>query len=495
MPLATIVLLVVGAVLVVLIAIMIVNTIRQKPTPLTKPLPPSQAKPEEGAVERFQEMLRLATIWGAELPDPDHSAFDEFIPMLRRLYPRVFEQLELTTFDTYGIMLRWKGLDSDAQPVILMAHQDVVAVNPDEWTHPPFAAEIADGRIWARGTADTKCILAALFEAVEKLLAEGYTPPRDVYLCSSNCEEDMGETAPHMVDYFREREITPLLVLDEGGAIIDNAPLGVRKPFAVIGVAEKGICAALLTVDSAGGHAATPSLNDATSKLVLGLNNMLTNPPKAQLPAPIKAMLDELTAYAGIGLRLVFGNFWLFKPLILKVMKGGSETAAMVRSTYALTELKGSKAINVIPKQATAGVNIRIDPSESVEKVLARLKSYFNDEAQTEVVHATEPSPISPFDDDVYDYLRRVIHCVYPEVGIAPYIQSSASDARHFALICEHTYRFAGFLFKADQRSAIHAKDETLDVESYLRGLGFYYEFIRNLKHLDGFGKEDALVV
>ena len=499
MPTFLIVIIVVLVFVAMLMVFLVINALRLKPTQIKNPLPPSATLPteagneqettryfqEQEVITRFQELLRLPTIWGAELPNPDRSSFDEFLPTLRRLYPRVFAELELTTIDTYGIMLRWVGADPEAQPVILMAHYDVVGAKPEEWSHAPFAADIADGRIWARGSVDTKCILAALFEATEHLLAQGYKPPRDIYLCSSNCEEDMGTTAPNMIEYLHNRGITPYLVLDEGGAIIDNPPLGVQRPFAVIGVAEKGICAAMLTVDSEGGHAATPSLQDATSKLILGLNTMLKTPAPSRLSAPIEMMLKELSAYGGFGLRLVFANLWMFKPLVLKIMKGSSETAAMVRTTYALTELEGSKALNVIPKQAKAGVNIRIDPSETIETVVARLGSFFNNEANIEVINSSEPSPISPFDDEAFDYLRKIINSVYPEVGIAPYIQSSASDARHFSRVCLHTYRFAGFVFRADQRAAIHGKDENLDVESYLRGVGFYREFIRQLDMLD----------
>ena len=485
MPVYGIVIIIVLAILIVFAAVLIGNALRLKATPVVYPLPPSPGFEKEGAVERFQKLLRLSTVWGAELPDPDHAPFDEVLPLLQELYPRVFEHLELTTVATYGIVLRWEGSDPDAQPIVLMAHHDVVGVNPSEWSHDPFAAEIEDGRIWARGSVDTKCILAALFEATESLLAEGYQPPRDIYICSSNNEEDMGETAPQMVQLFRERGIEPLLVLDEGGAVIDKAPLGVSEPFALVGISEKGVYSSTVQVDSLGGHSSTPSLNDATSKLVLGLNNMLKNPAPSTISSSTEAMLRELAAYSDFGLRLVFANLWLFKPLVLSIMKGDPETAAMVHSTYALTRLEGSKAHNVIPKHATAVVNIRIDPAESIKIVQDRLKSYFSDEVQILPISASEPSPISPFDDDLFAYLRRVIHCVYPDAGIAPYIQNGASDARHFAQICPHTYRFAGFLFKADQRASIHARDENLDIMSYLQGIGFYIEFIRHLDMLD----------
>lgn len=470
--------------LLILFAVLVINALRVRPTPVKEALPPSQEYGDDRAVERFQEMLRSKTVWGAENPDTDHSPFDEFVPKMKQLYPVVFDNLELTLINTYGIMLKWAGANPALDPIILMAHHDVVEADPAGWTHDPFAAEISEGKIWARGAVDTKCILAALFEATEKLILEGHTPPRDIYLCSSNCEEDSGDTTPKMIEYLKEHDITPYMVLDEGGAVINNAPLGVNCEFAAIGVAEKGFFNAFFTVNSKGGHASTPSREDAPAKLISGLESLQKTPPKARLAAPVEAMLKELAAYGGFGLKIVFGNMWLFRPIVLKIMKGTSETAAMVRTTYAITELEGSIAANVIPKQAKAAVNVRIDPSETTQIAMERLKGHFDDETTFVFENAIDPSPLSPFDDPAFDYLRRITHSVYPTAGIAPYIQSSCSDARHMSRICPRTYRFAGFLFRGDQRSRIHGQDENLDVESFKKGIGFYTELIRHFDML-----------
>ncbi len=480
-----VVLLVILAVIVVLAAVLVAGACRLKPTEVDSPLPQSDAAGDDAAVERFRAMLRCPTVWGMHDPDADRAAFDEFVPLLRKLYPRVLEGLELEMIDDYGISLLWKGADRTLDPVLFMAHHDVVAADAAEWTHDPFAAEIADGKIYARGVVDTKCIWAGLLEATERLLAEGFVPPRDVYLFSSNTEEDGGDTAPHMVEHLQKIGRVPYMVLDEGGAVIDNPPLGVDSLFAVIGVAEKGIFNARITTSAEGGHASTPSLDDATAKLVSGLDALQKNPTPASLSAPVEAMLRELGAHASFGLRLVFGNMWLFRPVVKRIMQSGAETAAMVRTTYALTQLEGSVAHNVIPKQAKATVNVRVDPDETVEQALGRIKSRFDDRTEYELFEVSEPSPISPFENDpAFEYLRRVIKSVYPEAGIAPYVQTSCSDARHFARVCPRTYRFAGILFKGDQRSRIHGQDECLDVESFKRGVGFYVELIRNLDKL-----------
>ena len=162
------------ALIVVLAIVLVVNASRLKPTPVEGPLPQSSAMGTDEAVERFREILRSKTVWAAADPNADHTAFDEFVPKLRRLYPRVFETCELEMIDTYGISLLWKGENREVAPVLFMAHHDVVEADPTGWTHDPFAADIEDGKIYARGAVDTKCIWAALMEAAESLIAEGY---------------------------------------------------------------------------------------------------------------------------------------------------------------------------------------------------------------------------------------------------------------------------------------------------------------------------------
>lgn len=475
-------------VFIVLVIVLLVNAARVKPTPIAHPLPPSTEMGTDEAVERFQQMLRLPTVWGRENPNADHAPFDRFVPTMRQLYPQVFSTMDLTMINTYGILLKWEGTDPQLQPIVLMAHHDVVEANPEGWDHDPFAAEIVDGKIWARGSVDTKCILAGLYEAAETLIGQGYTPPRTIYFWSSNCEEDNADTTPKAVEWFKDHDIEPYFVLDEGGAVIEPAPMGVGGEFAAIGVTEKGLFNTFITVNADGGHASTPDATDAPAKLVSGLQKLQSNPAPSRLGAPVQAMLHELAARGGFGLKLVFGNMWLFKPVVLKIMRSNHETAAMVRTTYALTELEGSPTANVIPKQAKAAVNVRVDPGETVEQAQQRIKDCFD--AQTEYFQRDEfpPSPISPFDDPAFEYLRTIVNCVYPAAGIAPYVQVSCSDARHFSREFPRVYRFAGILFKGDQRATIHGQNENLDVESFKRGVGFYIELIRHLDLL-GDGK------
>ena len=452
----------------------------------------------DDAVERFREMLRVSTVSDTDPAKVDREPFERWVPTLRRLFPHVFETCQLTMIDEFGILLRWPGADAALDPVVLMAHQDVVPVEGQDWEHDPFAAEIHDGEIWARGSLDTKNIAAGILEAMEYLVGRGYVPPRDVWYFSSNGEEVAGPTATDAVAWLRDHNIHPYMVMDEGGAVAADAPLGVPEPVAMVGVSEKGHVDLTVTAYADGGHASTPGLNDATLLLARTCNRIAAEPGKPEFTRALDATLTELAARSNPLYKAIFSNLWLTRPLVAKIMANSPEMAAMVRSTYAVTQLEGSPAHNVLPPQATANINVRIAPFETKADAIERARDRALAECiasgltpdhvtveVNEAVPSTEPAPISPFEGDAaFDYLHRCVAGVYPEAGFAPYVQNSCTDSREFNAICERVYRFGGFIYSAEARSLLHAANERIGVDVYKRGVEFYVAFLGHLDQL-----------
>ena len=466
------------------------------------PLTAGGYKAGDDAVERFRELLRIATVSREDVSQRDNTVFAQWIPTLRHLYPRFFAVAELTRIDDFGILLRWPGADAGLDPVVMMAHQDVVPVEGQDWQHDPFAADIADGQIWARGTLDTKNIVAAFFEAAEHLVGQGYVPPRDVWYFSSDGEEIAAPTAAHAVEWLREHDIHPYLVLDEGGAVATDAPLGVTEPVAMVGVSEKGHVDLTVTARANGGHASTPAANDACRLLCRVCETISANPGKPQLTPAVEATLAELGARSSELYQAVFGNLWLTRPAVTKIMAASPETAAMLRTTYALTQLEGSNAHNVLPPVARANFNVRIAPFETIDDAVERARRLATQQCRAsgvdpslvtvevnEAIPYAEPAPISPYENDAaFDYLHRCVAGVYPEAGFAPYVQNSCTDSREFNAICDRVYRFCGFVYSGEARTLLHAANERIGVDVYKRGVEFYVAFLANLEHVETLG-------
>ena len=479
--------------------VMAARTSQMKPSkPSGYPLGASGYKAGDDAVERFQTLLRIPTVSRSDPALLNREPFERWVPTLKRLYPKTFASCELTMIDEFGILLRWPGTNSTLDPIVMMAHQDVVPVDGQDWEHDPFGAEIVDGEIWARGSLDTKCIVAAFFESAEYLIGTGYVPPRDVWYFSSNGEEVYAPTCADAVAWLREHDIHPYLVLDEGGAVATDSGLGVHQPIALVGVSEKGHVDLTVTAHAEGGHASTPTDNDATRLLVRACERIASSPGEPVFTEALDETLIEIASHSNALYKTVFSNLWLTRPLVAKIMEGGPEMAAMLRTTYALTELQGSTSHNVLPSTASANFNVRVAPFETVDDALARAResaaaecaaSGVPEESITVEINQslayTEPAPFSPFDDDpAFEYIHRVVAGVYPEAGFAPYVQNSCSDSRQFNDICDRVYRFCGFIFSKEARELIHGANERIGVDVFKRGVEFYVAFLANLDKL-----------
>jgi carboxypeptidase PM20D1 len=434
------------------------------------------------AVAKLQALVRIATISDRDPARVDGDAFDRLLVELHQQFPVLHDRLELTRVGTHGLLFCWPGRAHD-KPLVLMAHLDVVPVDDSApWQHPPFAGEVADEAVWGRGTLDDKGCVTAICEAVERLLESGHEPAQDVWL-SFGCDEEVsGTAAVAAVDELQRRGVRPWLVLDEGGAIAHDAFPGVRRPVAAIGVAEKGTTSVELRVEGRGGHASTPARNGPTVRLARAVLRIDRSPMPARLPDTTLELVRRLTPHLPAPLRPLLGRPDRIRPLLTKALTtAGAETAAMARTTFAVTTLQGSPALNVIASSATAGVNIRVMPGDTVDDVLTHLRRVVDDaEVRILVVERGEASPVSPV-DDVFEVVAALVEERFPDAIVTPYVQAGATDSRHFTRICEHVYRFVPFRMDAAQRRAIHSYDEHLGIAAFLEGIEWYGALIERL--------------
>ena len=280
----------------------------------------------------------------------------------------------------------------------------------------------------------------------------------------------------------------PWFVVDEGGAIAHDAIAGVDKPVGVVGVTEKGIMSVLLRVEGRGGHASTPAKLGPTARLARAITRLDRSPMPASLPAPTVELFRRLAPHAPLALRPLLANAGRLGPALPRLLTAlGPESAAMVRTTFAVTTLQGSPALNVIAQTATAGVNIRIMLGDTSESVLAHLRKVIRDDrVEIDVVEAYEPSPLSPYStadrkDAAFELVEATISEVFPDAVPAPYVMMAATDSRSFSPICDRIYRFAPFRMTKAQREAIHSYDEHLGVDDFLDGVRWYQRLIEKV--------------
>lgn len=436
-----------------------------------------------GIAERLSRMVQLPTV-SAELEQRGPQPFEDFVALIAELYPLAHEHLSLERITDFGLLFRWQGA-TGTEPVVLMAHYDVVPVDEsDQWTYPPFEGRIAEGWVYGRGTLDDKGPLLVVLEAVENLLAGGFTPPRDVYLSFGGNEETYGAAAQQIAQTFKDRGILPWLVLDEGGAIVD-APL----PFALgeaamVGVGEKGVLTLTLSARGDGGHASAPPRITAVGRVSRAVDRLSPSTFPARTPAAITRMLGLFANRASGGPQALLRLLATFPSLTARAFAAmGGEPAALVRTTVAATMQQGGTAANVLPSQASVTINLRIALGETTAGTVERVRRRIADPlVQITVVEASEPSPESPTDNAQFALLTDAVAAAFPNASTVPYVMMAATDSRHFHRFAPAVYRFAPLEMSNAQRASIHGVDERVEIASLERGEQFHRALLQRLQ-------------
>lgn len=468
------------AVLAAFIAVVAVRTVRFRPKPQPAVTKEEIAFDQDAAVDSLAQLVRCKTVSYNDHSLEDEGEFQKLISLLPTLYPNVFDTCTFRQLPDRALLFRWPGKQA-GDPAVMMAHYDVVPVNEEKWDKPPFAGIIENGILWGRGTLDTKVTFNGILSAANSLIGQGFRPEKDIYFAFSGGEEINGQGAPNIVAYFTEQGIHPAIVVDEGGAVVENVFPGVKQPCGLIGIAEKGMLNAQYRALSAGGHASAPKPHTPVGVLAAACKRVEDHPFKAHIDGPAAQMFDTLGRYSTPLYRVIFANMWCFGWIIdLLGKKSGGEINALVRTTVAFTQMEGSSARNVIPPEAKMVSNIRLNPADSVASALAYLEKTVNDPAvEITSLESFEPSPVSETGCDAWEKVATAVANTWPGCIVSPYLMVQCSDSRHYRDLSNHVYRFSAMDLTAEERSTIHGNNERIRLETAAKAVEFYIRLMR----------------
>ena len=434
----------------------------------------------EKAVANLGELIKCKTVSYNDPALEDNSEFDKLVGLLPGLYPHVFEVCEFTPMEHRALLFKWPGKTA-GEPAVMMAHYDVVPVTEENWEKPPFDAVIEDGVMWGRGTLDTKGTFNGVLFAADALIAGGFQPEHDIYFAFSGGEEVNGKGATVIVDWFENKGIVPALVVDEGGAVVENVFPGVKQPCAVVGIGEKGMINAQFKAVSKGGHASSPPAVTPIGQLTKAAQNILKHPFKMHITPPAGKMFDTLGRRSTFLYRLIFANLWCFGWVLdLLGRSSGGEMNALLRTTVAFTQMSGSNARNVIPPEAPLVANMRLNPADSVEGALAYLRKVAKDEGvEITALESNEPSRVSTTDCPGWDKVCAAVSGTWPAAVVSPYLMIQCSDSRHWGRISDKVYRFSAMDLSAEERRTIHGHNERIRLECIHRAVEFYIRLMK----------------
>lgn len=421
---------------------------------------------------RLSRLIQAETI--SSKNQEDKTKFYHFHDILRDMFPNLFA---VSLFEDFNgsFLLRWKGTSS-AEPIMLMNHHDVVEA-PGDWKYPPFSGTISEGKIWGRGTLDTKSGLWAMLQAADELAEDGFIPKRDIYFFSACTEETDGSGADMVSCILQERGISFSMVLDEGGMILHEPIAGAKGTFAMVGLGEKGCTDLKFIARSTGGHASTPGKDTPLVRLGKFMAAVEESDLfEADIPPAICEMFKKLSTTMDQPLKFVLGHPQQFKPILLKVIPSVSATAgAMLKTTLAFTMAHGSDGSNVLPQEAWVIGNMRYSHHQggtsSIEAVKKLAQKF---DIETVVLNPGFASPLSDYNCDAFRLVERAVNTVFPGVITSPYLMTGASDCRFMSRVCENCFRFTPFLITQEQMDSVHGLNENLDLSALPPAVDFY---------------------
>jgi carboxypeptidase PM20D1 len=475
-------LLFIGAVLLILVAVLLGRALTVKSMQIAAPAAPPLRIDRSAALSHFTRAIQFRTVsFEGRTPTSEHDAF---VAWLAQTYPRVHASLQREVVNGKSLLYTWRGSNAALPPVLLMGHYDVVPVEPGtepKWEQPPFSGAVSGGFVWGRGTLDDKITVISLLESAESLLAEGFQPRRTILFAFGHDEEIGGlEGAAQTARLLSSRHVKLDSVIDEGGAIMLGS-LGMKQPLALIGVAEKGIASVDLVASGHGGHSSMPPPRTEVGVIAEAVDRVQRHPFEASVGGATAEMFHWMAPEMPFGKRVVLSNLWLFAPLLKAQAKSSNTLNALLRTTTAPTIIQGGVKDNVIPSTARAVINFRILPGETTDSVVAHVREAIeNDRVQLRLRYPQNPSPVSDSRSRQFRELQRTVAQIFPGTVVAPYLVVGATDSRHFSPLTANTFRFVPVRIPEADLERVHGTNERIAVDSYFEAIRFYRTLLMN---------------
>lgn len=384
-----------------------------------------------------------------------------------------------------NLIARLKGT-GEAPPLLLYSHTDVVPAEAAHWTHPPFAADEADGYVWGRGAADMKDTVAEQLMVMLLLKRSGVPLKRDV-IFAATADEEIGGQAGYGVSWLVKHHLDLLWAefgLSEIGGY--NLNYGGKQVY-LIQVAEKGVCWLKVRATGRPGHGSIPHENNAVLHLARALNRLAVDGLPYHLTDAAAGFLDAVgralgTSPLGPLLRSLKNPVDAERAFQVELEHHdlGPMLYAMLHNTATPTGLKAGVKSNVIPSSAEATIDGRILPGFDTEQFLAELRPVLGEHFEYEI-ELTSPPLETGHDTALYNLMADALKRNDPTAtAVVPYMMSGATDAKYLAPHGIPTYGFAPLKLPPDMKlmEMFHAHDERVPIEGLAWGTRVLYEVV-----------------
>lgn len=377
-----------------------------------------------------------------------------------------------------NVVARLKGT-GEKPPLLLTGHLDVVPVEPEHWTHPPFDAKVGDdGCLYGRGAVDMKNHVAMSLAVLCRLAKEGAKPKRDLIFAAVADEEQGCRAGSLWLCDNHPDLVRAEYALGEGGGF--SLHLG-GKEFFPVQVAEKGVCWMKVTLKGPPGHGSMPREDSAVLRLAEKVARLGPTALPPHRTAIVEAFLEHLVdaiAPQVPGFRATTGQLVKQPGALREIVRRVPDPTvkmgllAMLSNTASPTVFRSGQSVNVIPGSASIEIDGRVLPGQTEDSFLREVRAVLGDDVEIEVTHAMDAVETRPWKGPLYQTIEATMNDHAPGCPVVPYMLPGFTDAKGFDRIGVKWVGFAPLKLPKGLRYAdlFHAHDERIPLDGYAWG-------------------------
>ncbi len=381
-----------------------------------------------------------------------------------------------------GIVVTLPGSDRNAQPMLLLGHLDVVAAKREDWVRDPFKLIEENGFYYARGTVDDKAMSAVWADAMIRFKQQNYHPKRTIKLALTCGEETTYafNGAQWLADNRPELVRAEFVLNEGGGGRLDQN--GARQALAVQ-VGEKAAQNFTFLATNPGGHSSAPTPDNAIYELADAVKAVqgyefpikFTDTTKAFFTATSQA----LPAPVGPAIKRLLAN-----PADKEadaIVSRDKTMHSTLRTTCVATLVNAGHAENALPQRATANVNCRIFPGETVEETTAKLQELAGAKVKVTANQPVRPIAVPPpLDPKIMEPIKTLAAKHFPKVPVVPMMSTGATDGVFFATLKMPVYGVPGIFLESDL-NGVHGLNERIRVSALYEGRDYLFDLAKTL--------------
>lgn len=448
-------------------------------SPLLCAKDPAPARYETMAEELLRDSIARETAYGlGQVP-----AYAKFLQT--QFLAAGFDAQDITIVPyegTASLLVRYRGDgSSNRRPILFSSHMDVVPADPNDWVRNPFELQEDETFYFGRGVLDNKFDVSMLTTLFIWLKEDGYIPNRDLVIAFTGDEESFQETVQQLTRDYREAiDAEFAFVVDGGGGVLNDAGEAISYK---VGFAEKTYATFAVTARNPGGHSSMPRSDNA----IFDLSDALKRLQDFRFPVEtneITLTFFERTAPLLGGevgdamARLVADPS---DAEAIEVLRQKPEYVGTLGTTCIPTMLAGGHAENALPQSATATVNCRIFPGNSVADIMGTLQlAVENPELDWSIVGMPVSSDASPFNSEVMTAVKTSLEPLYPGIPVIPQMGSGTTDGAFFRAAGIPSYSLTG-IFINPKDSFAHGLNERIPKISIPQSLIFWRSMVEEL--------------